>query len=365
MKIVYVHLGWSMSYPFSPRTWSLNEWQRWFSLLHKNGVEIIMIWPGYEFINPDSMDEIEVMTRWTQQIIDICHSAGLRLWLGRSINAVVVRQHKSLMERDVRDTSEVSVTTPDYQSKVISVLERIFKDTARFEGWWCIDRDPGACLGTQPQDFAKAFKAQFLAVQHAQQAIYWMWGGWTDVLNQEASWRTQSQTFWQEALRCLSGDFPDLRALCCWPGHWASCPDGIDQRYAFPYHFGEPEPSIPWSYMGEQEPRYHFSPAEIAGSKPSFSREVIFNMQTPCLRTPYLLQRLQGAPSSPTLWQDLQRAWCWSERSLENLCRPWQLMNEACAHSKPESTVLSDWIAFTACHFPHKRGFLHERFSHV
>ena len=365
MKVVYVHMGWSMSYPFSPRTWSLSEWQRWFLLLRENGVETIMLWPGYEFIDPESNGEIDTMARWTRQIIDTCHSTGLRLWLGRSINAVAVRHHKCLLQRDVRDTSEVAVTTQAYQSKVISVLERLFKDTPRFEGWWCIDRDPGACLGSSAQDFSKAFKEQFSAVQHAQEAIYWMWGGWTDVLNQEASWRTQSQSFWQEAIACLGVDFQKLRVLCCWPGHGASCPDHVEQRYAFPYHFGEPEPSIPWSYMGEQEPNYHYDFMEKVEFQTSVYRDVIFNMQTPCLRTPYLLQCIRKGPSVPTLWEELERSWCWSESSLNKLHQQWHLMREACAHSKPKSSSLSDWIDYTASDFPHKRGFLLEHFSHV
>jgi hypothetical protein len=384
MKIVYVHMGWPMAYPFSPRTWSQVEWERWLTLMQKNGVEKVMLWPGYEFIDPDSSSEIETMAEWTRFIIHTCHTVGLGLWLGRSINAVCNNNKNKLACRDVRDTETILINSQEYSNKIAKLLQYIFKNCQNFEGWWCIDRDPGACMGTTPQAFAKAYEAQFKAVHKAQQAIYWMWGGWTDILNQQAQWREKPQAFWKNCVSEMLKLFPDLHLLYCWPGHVASL-EGLNKgninAHAFPYHFGEPEPSIPWTHAGPLEPSYNFNLITNKTLKACGPQESIFNLQTPCLRTPYLIQCLSGNSDVATSLEDIEKSWCWSESSLQKLRENWSALHDTLQtmqkSSSPRSCTLepdtsaqlayslTDWINFTGAHYPSKRGYLHERFLHA
>lgn len=350
MNILYLDMGWGMKYPFSPRTWSFDEWETWMDKLLDNGVDTLMVWPGLEFVKHGDEEEMERTKRWLERFLNLCEIMKMKVWLGRSINAYCDYSFKELEDRDVNDCLYVNILSDRYEEYVIHPLRLMLSDCPEFSGWWCIDSHPGKALNSTPEDFAEAFARQLHCIPCDPTPIYWMWAGWTNQMGQRPGWKKTRQAFWAKAQKAFKKEFNDnYISLCSWPGHLKSLHSTEQWIYEFPYHLGEPEPSLPWSYR-EDEPVYSEALLE--------KYPVIYNMQTPCLRTSYVLQLMKQKKASTTVWQDIVDYWCWNDESLEDLEAVWSSM-----HEKIESKSLSHedvefWKKMTGCDFENKLGLL-------
>lgn len=375
MNIVYLHLGWAMNYPFSPRTWSMAEWSCYLGHLKVQAVDTLMLWPGFEFIDIASLEEWQIMQKWIQDLLNTCHQQKLKVWLGRSINAYCLHPNKPFHQRDVRDCRYLSPLDPEYSKTILSPLRFIFNNSVPFEGWWCIDRDPGNSFDTSSQVFAEAIHSQIECLPSIHRVLHWMWGGWTQAMGQQQDWRQQKQDFWTDAAMACEQLFEheatDLHHLCCWPGHLKSLSIN-SPHHIFPYHRCEPEPSIPWSYEA-CESNHHEE--QMLTPQPE---QMIYNLQTPCLRTHHLLQLFKKDTSprdqtslplelKSTKWNNIEELWCWNDESLETCKTSWMEL-KAHLHApslEQRKKSIEKWKRYVGCDFPTRRGFLHELLHHA
>ena len=348
-------MGWAMNYPFSPRTWSRDEWMRWTELLPQWGIKKLFVWPGLEFVNFHDQGEWEAMIELCFKIIESAKKAGLDIILGRCLNGICEHQESDLFSRDARDLSFVDVGSDSFHEKIIAPLSRAFEALPSIDGWWCIDRDPGRSLGRSGADFAKAFYELHRGVCPQARAYYWMWAGFTERCDQAEGWRDVEQSFWTEAVKEAQNLFGEqLELIACWEGHFASI-KGLEQRVSyFPYHFLEAEPSLPFSYVeGELNHQTPCRPSPL-------SQEVMLNLQTPCLRTPRLKAIQMKEGDQGTSFEDLEKLWCWSESSLRKTQVIWADLMKAIEAKALNEKLLTEWREHTGATFPIKRGHLYE-----
>lgn len=354
VETLYLHMGWAMNYPFSPRTWSAEEWQAWIKILGNSALKRLMVWPGFEFVDHSNENEIRTLQERCHTIVSCCHEHGLEVWLGRSVNTVLKDAKLPLDQRDVRNTTTVDVgDNAAFKNSVCDPLAKMIADLPPFEGWWCIDRDPGACHGRPASCFADALESMLEQCPGRPRPIYWMWGGWSDESNAPSGWRERAQTYWSDAHRACAEKFgAELLTLCCWPGHLHSLTTP-NEHQLFPYHGLEPEPSIPFSAHPNEE-RYHF---ELSAS----DQPIVLNIQTPCLRTPNLIGTLENnnwdwhEPKQ----QELRKYWVWDENALTNTIKLWNHVRSELERPSFDQNALKAWIQFCGANFPSKRGRLH------
>ena len=356
MKTLYLHLGWSMPYPFSPRTWSSEEWEAWISLIAKGGVERLMVWPGLEFIDWNSEEELTEMRLRIHAISRACHLNGLLLWMGRSANGFCKAAKRPLDQRDASDLDFLHPNDPQFKDLILNPIEKVFKDVS-LDGWWVIDRDPGHSFDSNAEAFAQIMNQQSQATD-ASRSVHWMWAGWTTNENQPDDWREQAQPFWIEAIRETRRVIKQgLIHLACWPGHIKAL-DSLGEEYIpFPYHHLEAEPSLPFSYCLDELDRSH---QDLAWSREG---PWVMNIQTPCLRTSHLMSLLSDQEMKTTEWEDIESNWCWSAESLEKMKKPWMDLERELQVSKPSPLALKHWKDAVSPHPPMKRGLLADRFE--
>lgn len=351
VRAVYLHLGWSMAHPFSPRRWTVEEWRRWVDQLPGAGVNRLVLWPMFELIGPEpdagERDWLEVLRAVRGQ----CRARDMEFFLGSSPNAAARPSALAVpfADRDARQLDFVHPEAPEFKGAVLEHRLRLLQACGGADGWWWIDGDPGVSLGTAPSAFARLV-ADFdrLATPSfpALRTAYWMWGGWTDRRGEPAGWRERPQDYWSAPARLLldSPLAPRLEFWCCWPGHAASLPAGA-RALSFPYNRLEPEPSIPWT-------AHDGGPA--GGD--------ILNLQTPCLRTPALFGE-EG-------WEAVERRWCWSAGSLERIRPAWRRLSGAVSALEADRAdpsgraafraALAAWRDLTGFRCPARRGLLRQ-----
>lgn len=335
-----------MAYPFSPRTWSVDEWHRWCEVVKGRGVKTLMVWPGLEFFDLHDPVEFGEAEQLCRSIFSACQGHDLELWLGRSMNAMVSDCSEPPSQRDVRHCTTLPLDSPSFGEKLLQPLGQLLSALPAFQGWWIIDRDPGCSHGSSPEAFGEAFQSIMKRLSPSTRPIYWMWGGWTETRGQAPGWRNEAQPFWTEALGAMKKRFgDDFTTLACWPGHLKSCAALNVTPLRFPYHALEAEPSIPFSHLGEA-----FEPSIEAPHD-------IFNLQTPCLRTCLLGGE---APDSGTSWQDISDTWVWDREALERTSKLWQTIREEMSTRSLSEETMDQWIRRTGAHFPWKRGPLLE-----
>lgn len=355
MKTLYVHLGWDMPYPFSPRYWSQKEWDRWVSLISKAGIERLMVWPGLEFILIYEANEWTEFRERVRRITAACSKHGLQVWMGRSANGVCLKSSVSQNRRSVKDIEYIHPDSAQFDDCILRPISDIFSDELRPHGWWVIDRDPGDSFDTKPNTFSRILSNQTKAAG-AELSIHWMWAGWTKELNQPSDWREKPQEFWIEAIKsCQEEIGENLRHLACWPGHLKALEQCRARGFFFPYHFLEGEPSLPYSYH-KSEKNCSF------GSADSLSDISVLNIQTPCLRTPHLIRLLQGKSNASTTWEEIEDTWCWSKESLETIHQPWKEISESLANKSRNLDAITRWSRLFSSSPPPKRGVLVDHF---
>lgn len=346
-----------MNYPFSPRTWSSQEWQIWIEKLKNFQISDLFIWPLFEYLNPTlSKEEL----KWLDQLNNILafsKKQSIRIHLGRSTNACLNPKYSHLpfSSRNQTHLAHVHPEKEDFEKVILNPLKNMASHLAPFHGWWTIDSDPGQSYGTGADTFSKIFYQFYDINTNVECLTYWMWSGWTDLRNQPQGWRDQEQPYWSDALNTLlEHQFSNkLQVMYCWPGHKKSQASHHLKTLFMNYNHLEAEPSIPWSANRHEAMTNH--PWENYPSCPH-----VENLQTPCLRTPLLENKPFNSKTSTT-WNHIETHWCWNEASLESTRKHWlELQTALESDSRDLSHAINKWKLYTGFPDHSRRGYLHQ-----
>lgn len=342
-----------MRYPFSAKKWSIDEWDKWLTLLKEHGLKRLMLWPGFEFFDETLDKETDDWLEVLADIIKKCKLKSIEVYLGRSPNGYIESSSKKIGKRNQHDLTYCDPCSEKYLDKILIPQERILKRLPTIDGWWVIDSDPADAMDLDENHFAKCFEHYRSILPVETSLVYWMWGGWTNLKSQEKDWRTHEQTFWKIAAEKIIEIEPQVEFLCCWSGHGKSLRNIDNKKTYFPYHKLEPEPSIPFIYHPDEIDNSE-SWSEIKNS------DIILNMQTPCLRTSRLLEYLtQGCFSNQqTEIETIADNWCWNEQSLLDLRLNLNNLGQNEVYESMSSEAINRWKNYIQMDDVVKRGYL-------
>jgi len=333
----------------------MDEWERWISLLSQNGLKCLILWPGFEFIDKKIDREAEEWLMVLSQVIDKCKTKSIEIYLGRSPNGYIEASSKKLNKRNQHDLSYCDPCSEDYIKHILYPQEKIFNKLPAFDGWWIIDSDPADSLGLGEDHFSKCFEHYRSILPPETKLVYWMWGGWTVLKNQEEGWRSSKQSFWEKAALKVLECEPEVEFWHCWPGHQKSIPKCSNKKTFFPYHKLEPEPSIPFLYH-PNEWDHSITDESIDES------DVILNVQSPCMRMPRLLEYLSTGCffNEQTTIASIKKYWCWDSESLEELCLNLNRLGQNEIFERLSTEAIDQWKKYTKIGDVVKRGYLME-----
>lgn len=351
---LYMHMGWPMNYPFSPKTWSMSEWNSWIDWVSELGVRELILWPAFEML--DSLDDPDQFT-WVKKVSEIirkCHANGLSIALGRSANAYA----DGSVFYSQRHQHTLNYCFPEeetYQVKIIDLLEKIFNELPSFDKWWVIDADPGNAMETEPKTLITCIKKQLELLPRETAVAYWMWGGWTSLRGQKDGWRNEKQSFWIDALNEFNQLERKKEVWYCWQGHLESLKNFEFEQKHFAYHFLEPEPSIPYPYHTDEKQSCLFTPDKTKGS-------LILNLQTPCLRNGTLENFIKYGSLKQREMQLLEKLWIWDREKYDEMYLKLKTLTQN-ESREIKKEALKEWQDYTGMPDVAKRGYLIERNS--
>jgi len=356
---IYVHLAWPMEYPYSPRTWSLEEWDIWLSLIKNNGVDRVVFWPLFEAISTrfDSND-IDWLTK-VKKIVSISKKKGLEIFLGGSVNTCISEDEysKPFVLRNSAKEFSWRVGSAEYEIKCKEKYLKCIEFIGDIDGWWYLDRDPGNAFDTAPKEWMNDY-LDFAKRANVNKYCLWMWGGWTTELGAFEGWRSKQQQYWIEESKYFEELLSDYEreTWVCWPGHILSCSAHNKSIQYFPYNVTEPEPSIPYPER-KNELDYHMA-VDTGGDLP-----IIYNLQTPCLRTSSLLRMIKtnSFKKMNTSIEEIENCWCWNRESFESLKENLTVLENKLSVQQVDLAVeIKKWQEHIGFKNTIKRGYLFE-----
>ncbi|MBF0197914.1 MAG: hypothetical protein HQL32_09395 [Planctomycetes bacterium] len=365
VQALYLHGGWNLNYPFSPRLWSVEEWIKWLRLISKSGVERLYYWPAFELFSHQPQEEELAYLLRLQKMVKAACRIGIRVLLGRSVNTVLspVNENKPFYLRNQNDLESVHPLSQEMQERVYQPLSDYLGQFDGLYGWWLIDRDPGDSYDLPGSVFVECAERMFSYCPGGTEKItYWLWGGWTRESHAPEGWREKEQKYWLDLIDALeSSSLKDkVEYLACWKGHHKSLKNVLHKTWYFPYNYLEPEPSLPWTANIDENPSEYLW--DICPDLP-----LLLNMQTPCLRTAALMKisnssslEEPAADFGTTKWSEVEDTWCWSDDSLKDLRTEWQALFNSIKINQDVEKAIIRWRKFCGMPDVFRRGYLHQ-----
>jgi hypothetical protein len=348
-----------MAYPFSPVLWRESEWNQWLSNLAQNGLKRLILWPRFEFIDDLETSDVQNWLNMLARVITKCREESIEIYLGRSANAYMENSKKDFLDRNQLDLSFCIPGEEIFNEKIIVQQKEILSLLPEFNGWWVIDSDPGDSLGLSEDAFAKSFLSFKQILPNDCKMAYWMWGGWTDLRNQEKDWRLKTQPFWKKASDYVDQIDGNCEYWCPWPGHVKSLSeDKLGRAFNFPYNLLEPEPSFPFIYQsGEIDHSIKWDNDERF--------PIILNIVSPCLRGINFLNYLKEGQLfyNDTNLNQINEHWIWDKNVLNVLNEKIKPLLNNDNNKELKKQALEEWIEFTDCGLNAKRGYLKENYA--
>ncbi|MFI5357339.1 MAG: hypothetical protein ACHQ4G_08400 [Opitutales bacterium] len=219
----YLHTSWEFAYPLAVRSWSPEDYRRFFALLQRLDFNLVMFWPLTEAmpapLSAADCRELDAM----RQLVDEAHACGLEFWLTFCPNTTAQPEiaAQPFKQRHLYPFRvEVRLDHPRARADYLAHRARLFRILNNADAYVTIDGDPGGYPGAKPRQFAEVLEADRVVLNRwgthpeSQAVVPWLWAGWG------ADWAKQG--VWGEPVEPLAGPFlEEMRHL---PEPWTLLP---------------------------------------------------------------------------------------------------------------------------------------------
>ena len=314
---LYIHEQWPYKHPYSPRTWSLEDWRGYATGLRRLGYNTVMIWPMLEIIPEPLTDSDRHSLEIDARVIDMLHhQLGMRVLIVMCPNIVAApgAAREPFTERHFFwSTQLVDPRDRPAVARMMYWRQELFGYLRAADGLAMIDSDPGGYPHSDNAAFVSllALHRQMLdGLRPGIELDYWVlagWRAWGEFLGGgRLRWGTEDEfvdTLTRlkhlnpEPWGLLNGlQSPQNDDLIGKDLHYIGA-TGLESR-VISYNYGaiEFEPSLPVTNFGGTQ-------AQAAGAARS-ARGVLSNTQTPCMQLPNTFAFVRGALSQPVRHAD-------------------------------------------------------------
>ena len=186
-----IHLnGWVFNHPYSFRTWSIADWEKYIDILFFLRINLLMIWPFIETIPLPLSTEDENYLMDFRQIIDYARNKrGMEVWVFMSANRVCI-SNDGISDPRLRPywyphlQVDMNPGEPDEYRMIYESRKILHKYLNNADGYCIIDSDPGHWFGSPTEEFIKIGEDnrrlidEFNIYGKDAKLIFWMWQSW-------------------------------------------------------------------------------------------------------------------------------------------------------------------------------------------
>ena len=289
--------GWPLNYPYSFRSWTEKDWQRYLDILSYQGVNLFYLWPFIEIMPVPLSAEDQAYLEECRRVVDYAQKKhGMEVWIMQCTNRVAsdrcgvadprVRPYWRPTQKDLNPGKPA-----DFQA-ILASREAMYRIINNADGVCNIDSDPGFCPNSPVSDYVKVLQACRTLIDrhniHGKQTklVNWMLWGWgmprvgqTEGLPQlELRILQGLKQGLPEPLWLISGQFPEYLPMCRQEGL-------ISKTVYLPYGAIECEPAYPQTTVQVDVIRGMFNGTD---AKSPDIAGIMGNVQTPLLQFPNL-----------------------------------------------------------------------------
>lgn len=294
--------GWPLHYPYSFRSWTETDWQRYLDMLAYQGVNLFFLWPFIEIMPVPLSAEDESYLEECRRVVDYAQRRhGMEVWLMQCANRVA-RDRCGVEDPRVRpywrpSQEDLNPGDPEHFEAIMKSREAMYRIVNNADGVCNIDSDPGFYAGSPLSDYIKVLQGcRALIDEHSihgtqTKLINWMLWGWGRVERMSMDGLAEHQRLTVQAVREA---LPEPWELLC--SQFGFLPAGEYQFLPVCREEGVLEKAVFFPYgIIEFEPSYPRTNMEVDGIRGTFANQVdVFpelsgamgNVQTPLLQFP-------------------------------------------------------------------------------
>ncbi len=289
--------GWAINYPYTFRTWTEEDWQKYLDMLSYQGVNLFYLWPFIEIMPVPLSPEDEAYLEECRRVVDYAQKKhGMEVWLMQCTNRVA-KDRCGVADPRQRpywrpSQEDLNPGNPEHFKAIMASREAMYRIINNADGVCNIDSDPGFLAEGTFDDYNKVLLGcRALLDRHnlngkQTKLINWMLWGWGRKEKIQLEGLMDHQRL---ALRALieggplplwliSGQFPEYLPMVR--------DEGLISRTVYlPYGIIEREPGYPVTNVEIDAVRGMFNGPDakfpgLAG--------IMGNVQTPLLQFPNL-----------------------------------------------------------------------------
>ncbi len=289
--------GWAINYPYTFRTWTEEDWQKYLDMLSYQGVNLFYHWPFIEIMPVPLSPEDEAYLEECRRVVDYAQKKhGMEVWLMQCTNRVA-KDRCGVADPRQRpywrpSQEDLNPGNPEHFKAIMASREAMYRIINNADGVCNIDSDPGFLAEGTFDDYNKVLLGcRALLDRHnlngkQTKLINWMLWGWGRKEKIQLEGLMDHQRL---ALRALieggpkplwliSGQFPEYLPMVR--------DEGLISRTVYlPYGIIEREPGYPVTNVEIDAVRGMFNGPDakfpgLAG--------IMGNVQTPLLQFPNL-----------------------------------------------------------------------------
>ena len=289
--------GWAINYPYTFRSWTEEDWQRYLDMLSYQGVNLFYLWPFIEIMPVPLSPEDEAYLEESRRVVDYAQTKhGMEVWLMQCTNRVAKGRCGVADPRQRpywRPSQEdLNPGDPEHFKAIMASREAMYRIINNADGVCNIDSDPGFLAEGTFDDYNKVLLGcRALLDRHnlngeQTKLINWMLWGWGRrekiqfeglVDHQRLALRALIQGG-PKPLWLISGQFPEYLPMCR--------DEGLISRTVYlPYGIIEREPGYPVTNVEIDAVRGIFNGPD---AKSPDVAGIMGNVQTPLLQFPNL-----------------------------------------------------------------------------
>lgn len=206
-----LHLnGWPLRHPYSFRSWTESDWQRFIDILWLERANLFLLWPFMEIIPVPLSREDAAYLEEVRRVVDYAQrQRGMEIWIMHSANRIATadcgandpRERPYWLNHCQKD---MNPGEPAQFERILQSFDALYSIVNNADGYAMIDSDPGGWPGSPIGDQLKIFQAarKLLDQHHARgreaKLIDWMWVGWGRHKLPSATESVVSQYDWTE-----------------------------------------------------------------------------------------------------------------------------------------------------------------------
>jgi len=289
--------GWAINYPYTFRSWTEEDWQRYLDMLSYQGVNLFYLWPFIEIMPVPLSPEDEAYLEESRRVVDYAQTKhGMEVWLMQCTNRVA-KDRCGVADPRQRpywrpSQEDLNPGDPEHFKAIMASREAMYRIINNADGVCNIDSDPGFLAEGTFDDYNKVLLGcRALLDRHnlngeQTKLINWMLWGWGRrekiqfeglVDHQRLALRALIQGG-PKPLWLISGQFPEYLPMCR--------DEGLISRTVYlPYGIIEREPGYPVTNVEIDAVRGIFNGPD---AKSPDVAGIMGNVQTPLLQFPNL-----------------------------------------------------------------------------